>query len=111
MLMDYVKFARAKGLREKRVIGVHILKNIMVPIATVTGLELGTLIAFAVITETIFSWPGMGKLLIDSIVHLDRPVVVAKSEEHTSELQSLMRISYAVFCLKKKKKKHIHQEP
>lgn len=77
MLMDYVKFARAKGLREKRVIGVHILKNIMVPITTVTGLELGTLIAFAVITETIFSWPGMGKLLIDSIVHLDRPVVVA----------------------------------
>ncbi|MFN4309362.1 MAG: ABC transporter permease [Ferrovibrio sp.] len=77
MLMDYVKFARAKGLNEKRVIGVHILKNIMVPITTVTGLELGTLIAFAVITETIFSWPGMGKLLIDSIVHLDRPVVVA----------------------------------
>jgi peptide/nickel transport system permease protein len=75
--MDYVKFARAKGLSEKRVIGVHILKNIMVPITTVTGLELGSLIAFAVITETIFSWPGMGKLLIDSIVHLDRPVVVA----------------------------------
>lgn len=77
MLMDYVKFARAKGLNEKRVIGVHILKNIMVPITTVTGLEFGALIAFAVITETIFSWPGMGKLLIDSIVHLDRPVVVA----------------------------------
>ncbi|WP_341703559.1 ABC transporter permease [Ferrovibrio sp.] len=77
MLMDFVKFARAKGLNEKRVIGVHILKNIMVPITTVTGLELGTLIAFAVITETIFSWPGMGKLLIDSIIHLDRPVVVA----------------------------------
>ena len=77
MLMDYVKFARAKGLNEKRVIGVHILKNIMVPITTVTGLELGALIAFAVITETIFSWPGMGKLLIDSIIQLDRPVVVA----------------------------------
>jgi peptide/nickel transport system permease protein len=77
MMMDYVKFARAKGLNEKRIIGVHILKNIMVPITTVTGLELGTLIAFAVITETIFAWPGMGKLLIDSIVNLDRPVVVA----------------------------------
>lgn len=77
MLMDFVKFARAKGLNEKRIIGVHILKNIMVPITTVTGLELGALIAFAVITETIFSWPGMGKLLIDSIVQLDRPVVVA----------------------------------
>ncbi|HEX6958529.1 MAG TPA: ABC transporter permease [Ferrovibrio sp.] len=77
MMMDYIKFARAKGLNEKRIIGVHILKNIMIPIATVTGLELGTLIAFAVITETIFAWPGMGKLLIDSIVNLDRPVVVA----------------------------------
>jgi len=77
MLMDYVKFARAKGLSEPRVIGVHILKNIMVPVVTVTGLEFGALIAFAVITETIFSWPGMGKLLIDSITHLDRPVIVA----------------------------------
>jgi len=77
MLMDYVKFARAKGLSERRVVGVHILKNIMVPVATVTGLELGALIAFAVITETIFSWPGMGKLLIDSITQLDRPVIVA----------------------------------
>jgi len=60
MLMDYVKFARAKGLDERRVVGVHILKNILVPVVTVTGLELGALIAFAVITETIFSWPGMG---------------------------------------------------
>jgi peptide/nickel transport system permease protein len=77
MLMDYVKFARAKGLNERRVIGVHILKNILVPVVTVTGLELGALIAFAVITETIFSWPGMGKLLIDSINQLDRPVIVA----------------------------------
>ncbi|MBP6817831.1 ABC transporter permease [Ferrovibrio sp. MS7] len=77
MLMDYVKFARAKGLDERRVVGVHILKNILVPVVTVTGLELGALIAFAVITETIFSWPGMGKLLIDSINQLDRPVIVA----------------------------------
>ncbi len=77
MLMDYVKFARAKGLSERRVIGVHILKNILVPVVTITGLELGALIAFAVITETIFSWPGMGKLLIDSINQLDRPVIVA----------------------------------
>lgn len=77
MLMDYVKFARAKGLSERRVIGVHLLKNILVPVVTVTGLELGALIAFAVVTETIFSWPGMGKLLIDSITQLDRPVIVA----------------------------------
>jgi peptide/nickel transport system permease protein len=77
LLQDYVKFARAKGLPERRVIGVHVLKNILIPIVTVTGLELGTVIAFAVVTETVFAWPGMGKLLIDSIVSLDRPVVVA----------------------------------
>lgn len=77
LLQDYVKFARAKGLRSHRIIGVHVLKNIMIPIITVIGLEFGSLIAFAVITETVFAWPGMGKLLIDSINLLDRPVVVA----------------------------------
>jgi peptide/nickel transport system permease protein len=76
-LQDYVKFARAKGLAPRRVIGVHILKNIMIPIVTVIGLELGSVIAFAIITETIFAWPGTGKLLIDSINQLDRPVIVA----------------------------------
>ena len=75
--MDYVKFARAKGLSENRIVGVHVLKNIMIPIATVTGLEFGQSVAFAVITETVFAWPGMGKLLLDSILLLDRPVVVA----------------------------------
>jgi peptide/nickel transport system permease protein len=75
--LDYIKLARAKGLRERRVLGVHLLKNILIPVITVSGLELGQLIAFAVITETIFAWPGMGKLLIDSIITLDRPVVVA----------------------------------
>jgi peptide/nickel transport system permease protein len=75
--MDYVKFARAKGLSESRVVGVHVLKNIMIPIATVSGLEFGQSVAFAVITETVFAWPGMGKLLLDSILLLDRPVVVA----------------------------------
>ena len=75
--MDYVKFARAKGLSESRIVGVHVLKNIMIPIATVSGLEFGQTVAFAVVTETVFSWPGMGKLLIDSILLLDRPVVVA----------------------------------
>ncbi|HSD54919.1 MAG TPA: ABC transporter permease [Burkholderiales bacterium] len=77
LLQDYVKFARAKGLSDARVIGVHVLKNIAIPIATVTGLQFGTLIAFAIVTETIFAWPGMGKLLIDSIHVLDRPVIVA----------------------------------
>jgi peptide/nickel transport system permease protein len=76
-LQDYVKFARAKGLSQTRVVLVHVLKNILVPVVTVLGLELGGLIAFSVVTETVFAWPGMGKLLIDSIQRLDRPVVVA----------------------------------
>jgi peptide/nickel transport system permease protein len=75
--LDYVKFARAKGLSETRVIGVHVLKNIMIPVVTVIGLEFGSVIAFSVVTETIFSWPGMGKLIIDSINVLDRPIIVA----------------------------------
>jgi peptide/nickel transport system permease protein len=77
LLLDYVRFARAKGLRKSRVLGVHLLKNIMVPLVTVIGLELGSVIAFAIVTESIFAWPGMGKLVIDSIFKLDRPVVVA----------------------------------
>jgi peptide/nickel transport system permease protein len=77
MLQDYVKFARAKGLRPSRIVLVHVAKNIMIPVVTVLGLELGSMIAFAVVTESVFAWPGMGKLLIDSIQHLDRPVVVA----------------------------------
>jgi peptide/nickel transport system permease protein len=74
---DYMKFARAKGLSESRLILVHLLKNILIPVVTVLGLELGGLIAFSVVTETVFAWPGMGKLIIDSIHLLDRPVVVA----------------------------------
>ena len=77
LLMDYVKFARAKGLKDGRIVGVHILKNILIPIVTVIALQFGSVIAFAVVTETIFAWPGMGKLLIDSINVLDRPVIVA----------------------------------
>lgn len=76
-LMDYVKFARAKGLSQHRIIGVHILKNIMIPIVTVLGLEFGSLVAFSVVTETIFAWPGMGRLLLEAITRLDRPVIVA----------------------------------
>jgi peptide/nickel transport system permease protein len=77
LLQDYVKFARAKGISDARVIGVHVLKNISIPIVTVIGLQFGSLIAFAIVTETIFAWPGMGKLIIDSINVLDRPVIVA----------------------------------
>ncbi|MCR9151271.1 MAG: ABC transporter permease [Rhodobacteraceae bacterium] len=76
-LQDYVKYARARGLSPVRVVGVHVLKNILIPVVTVLGLETGNVIAFAVVTETVFAWPGIGKLLIDSIGLLDRPVVVA----------------------------------
>lgn len=74
---DYIRLARAKGMSNGRVIGVHVLKNIMIPVVTIVGLEFGSLIAFSVVTETIFSWPGMGKLIIDSINVLDRPIIVA----------------------------------
>jgi peptide/nickel transport system permease protein len=77
LLQDYVKFARAKGLSNARVIGVHVLRNILIPVVTVIGLQFGSLIAFAIVTESVFAWPGMGKLLIDSIAVLDRPVIVA----------------------------------
>lgn len=77
VLQDYVRFARAKGLSPRRIVLVHVLKNIMIPVVTVLGLELGSMIAFAVVTETVFAYPGMGKLLIDSIGRLDRPVIVA----------------------------------
>ena len=74
---DYVRFARAKGVRPRRIVRRHILRNILIPIVTVLGVEFGSLIAFSTITETVFAWPGMGKLLITSIYRLDRPVVVA----------------------------------
>lgn len=77
VLQDYIKFARAKGLSPRRVVLVHVLKNILIPVVTVIGLELGNLIAFSVVTETVFAWPGMGKLIIDSIQQLDRPIIVA----------------------------------
>jgi peptide/nickel transport system permease protein len=77
MSADYVRYAFSKGVRDRRVMLVHVLKNIMIPVVTVIGLELGTVIAFAVVTETIFAWPGTGKLIIDSIYQLDRPVIVA----------------------------------
>ena len=74
---DYVKFARAKGVGENRIILIHVLKNILIPVVTILGLEFGSVVAFSVVTETVFAWPGMGKLIIDSINLLDRPVIVA----------------------------------
>lgn len=76
-LQDYIKFARAKGISQGRIIFVHLMKNILIPVVTVLGLEFGGLIAFSVVTETVFAWPGMGKLIIDSLHNLDRPVIVA----------------------------------
>lgn len=77
LLQGYVKFARAKGLTNARVVGVHMLRNILLPVVAVSGLEFGSVIAFAIVTETVFAWPGIGKLLIDSINLLDRPIIVA----------------------------------
>lgn len=77
MQQDFIKFARSKGISRFRVVFLHAFRNILIPIVTVLGLEMGSVIAFAVVTETVFSWPGMGKLIIDSINLLDRPVVVA----------------------------------
>lgn len=77
MSSEYVRFARAKGLSPSRILCVHIMKNVMIPVVTVVGLEIGRTIAFSVVTETIFAWPGTGKIIIDSIAALDRPVIVA----------------------------------
>ncbi|MGL5114719.1 MAG: ABC transporter permease [Beijerinckiaceae bacterium] len=77
MLTDTVKFARAAGESEWTILSRHVLRLIAIPLVTVFGLEFGSTLAFAVVTETIFSWPGVGKLIIDSIQTLDRPVMVA----------------------------------
>lgn len=77
MRLDYIRYARAKGVSGARIVFVHVLKNIAIPLVTISGLTFGTLLAFAVVTETIFAWPGMGKLLIDAVNLLDRPLVVA----------------------------------
>ena len=77
MLTDMVRFARAAGESEATILRRHVLRLIAIPLVTVFGLEFGSTLAFAVVTETIFSWPGVGKLIIDSIASLDRPVMVA----------------------------------
>ncbi len=77
LLQDYVKLARAKGVPETVVVMVHALKNTLIPVITIIGIQFGELIAYTIVTETIFAWPGTGKLIIDSIQNLDRPVVMA----------------------------------
>jgi len=74
---DYIKFARARGLSNRAVNFGHALKNTMVPVITITGLQLGSIIAFAIITETVFQWPGVGALFINSVRFVDVPVMAA----------------------------------
>jgi peptide/nickel transport system permease protein len=74
---DYIKFARARGLPNRSVYFGHALKNTLVPVITITGLQLGALIAFAIITETVFQWPGMGLLFIQAVQFADVPVMAA----------------------------------
>lgn len=77
LTQEYIRFARAKGISKFRIIRLHLLKNMMIPVITILGMEFGAMIAFTVVVETVFAYPGMGKLLIESINRLDRPVVVA----------------------------------
>ena len=74
---DYIKFARARGLPNRAVYFGHALKNTLVPVITITGLQLGSLIAFAIVTETVFNWPGMGLLFIQAVGFADIPVMAA----------------------------------
>jgi len=74
---DYIKFARARGLTDRAVYFGHALKNTLVPVITITGLQLGSIIAFAIITETVFQWPGMGLLFIQSVQVADVPIMAA----------------------------------
>jgi peptide/nickel transport system permease protein len=75
--MDYIKFCRARGLKTRAVHFRHALKNTLVPVITIVGLQLGTVIAFAIITETVFQWPGMGLLFIQAVSTVDIPIMAA----------------------------------
>ena len=74
---DYIKFARARGLSDRAVYFGHALRNTLVPVITITGLQIGSIIAFAIITETVFQWPGMGLLFIQSVQVADIPIMAA----------------------------------
>jgi len=77
MRTDYIKFARARGIRSRNINFGHALKNTLVPVITITGLQVGQIIAFAIITETVFSWPGVGQLFVQSVSAADMPVMAA----------------------------------
>jgi peptide/nickel transport system permease protein len=88
---DYVLTARAKGLAERRVIGKHTLRNSAIPVVTLAGLEAGQLLGGAVITETIFAWPGLGRLTVQALLNRDFPVVMA-AVSFTSIVYTLMNL-------------------
>ena len=73
---DYVRTARAKGLSERKVVYKHVLKNGLIPVVTILGLELGALLGGAVVTENVFGWPGIGQLVVSSVTGRDLPVVI-----------------------------------
>jgi peptide/nickel transport system permease protein len=77
MRTDYVRFARARGLPERRIQFRHALRNTMVPVVTIVGLQLGSVIAFAIVTETVFQWPGLGALFVNAVQFVDIPVMAA----------------------------------
>jgi len=74
---EYIKTAWAKGLSRKRVVFKHALRNVLIPVVTMSGLMLGEILVFSIVTETIYQWPGMGNLLLTSIYESDQPVIVA----------------------------------
>ena len=74
---DYVRMARAKGLAESTIIARHVARNMLIPVVTYVGLQLGHLLSGAVIVETVFAWPGVGRLLVDSIINRDYTVIQA----------------------------------
>ena len=73
---EYIKTAWAKGLSRKRVVCKHALRNVLIPVVTMSGLMLGEILVFSIVTETIYQWPGMGNLLLASIYEYDQPVIV-----------------------------------
>ena len=74
---DYIRFARARGLTDRAIHFGHALKNTLVPVITIAGLQLGSIIAFAIITETVFQWPGMGRLFLQAVQNVDIPIMAA----------------------------------
>ena len=74
---DYIRFARAKGLSPNRIYFVHALKNTLLPVITVGGVQIGTLLAYTILTESVFQWPGMGFLFLEAVNRVDTPLIVA----------------------------------